>query len=99
MFGLASTTHGELSDTIYATDGMCFIRSGEGRMTYNTTMNNAKHDNRVNKVQQDDLQHNNGKYNNCKQNNGKHNNVKHNNGKHYNSKHNNGKNSNEQWQG
>jgi hypothetical protein len=89
MFGLTSTTHGELSGTIHAIDGMCFIRSGEGRMTYNTIMNNAKHDNRVDMVQQDDLRHNNGK-----QNNGKHINVKHNNGKHYNGKHN-----NEQWQG
>jgi hypothetical protein len=37
-------------------------------MTYNTTMNNAKHDNRVNRVQRDDLQHNNAKHNNeqCK---------------------------------
>jgi hypothetical protein len=51
MFGLTSTTHGELSGTIHAIDGMCFIRSGEGTMTYNTTMNNAKHDNRVNRVQ------------------------------------------------
>jgi hypothetical protein len=79
MFGLASTTHGELSGTIHAIDGMCFIRYGDGRMTYTTTMNNAKHDNRVNRVQQDDLQHNNGKQNNSKQNNGKHNNGKHNN--------------------
>jgi hypothetical protein len=62
MFGLTTTTHGELSGTIHAIDGMCFIRSGEGTMTYNTTMNNAKHDNRVNRVQQDDLQHNNGKH-------------------------------------
>jgi hypothetical protein len=33
-------------------------------MTYNTTLNNAKHDNRVNRVQRDDLQHNNAKHNN-----------------------------------
>jgi hypothetical protein len=33
-------------------------------MTYNTTMNNAKHDNRVNRVQRDDLHHNNAKHNN-----------------------------------
>jgi hypothetical protein len=89
MFGLASTLHGELSGTIHAIDGMCFIRSGEGRMTYNTTINNAKHDNQVNRVQQDDLQHYNGKHNNDKDNNRKHNNVKLNNGKH----------NNEQWQG
>jgi hypothetical protein len=57
MFSLASTTHGELSGTIHAIDRMCFIRSGEGRTTYTTKMNNAKHDNRVNMVQQDDLQH------------------------------------------
>jgi hypothetical protein len=89
MFGLASTTHGELSGTIHAIDGMCFIRSGEGRMTYTTTMNNAKHDNRVNRVQLDDLQHRNGK----------HNNGKHNNGKQYNNKQYNGQHYNEQWQG
>jgi hypothetical protein len=58
MFGVASKTDGELSGTIHAIDGM-FIRLGEGGMTYNTTMNNAKHDNRVNRVQWDDLQHNN----------------------------------------
>jgi hypothetical protein len=50
MFGLASID-GELSGTIHAIDGMSFIRSGEGRMTYNTTMNNAEHENRVNRVQ------------------------------------------------
>jgi hypothetical protein len=50
MFGLASTTHSELSGTIHAIDGMYFIRSGEGRMTYSTIINNAKHDNRVNRV-------------------------------------------------
>jgi hypothetical protein len=94
MFGLASTTHGELSGTIHAIDGMRFIRSGEGRMTYNTTMNNVKHDNRVNRAEQDDLQHNTGKHNNDKDNNGKHNN-----GKHNNDKDNNGKHNNEQWQG
>jgi hypothetical protein len=66
MFGLASTTHGELSGTSHAIDGMCFIRSGEGKMTYTTTMNNGKHDNRVNRVQQDDLQHKTGKNNNGK---------------------------------
>jgi hypothetical protein len=43
---------GKLSGTIHAIDGM-FIRSGEGGMTYNTTMNNAKHDNRVNRVQRE----------------------------------------------
>jgi hypothetical protein len=64
MFGLASTTDGELSGTIHAIDGMCFIRSGEGMMTYSTTMKNAKHDNQVNRVQRDDLQHNNAKHNN-----------------------------------
>jgi hypothetical protein len=114
MFGLASTTHGELSGTIHAIDGMRFIRSGECRMTYNTTMNNAKHDNRVNRVQQDDLQHyndkhnndkdKNGKHNNDKDKNGKHNNGKHNidkenNGKHNNGKLNYGKHNNKQWQG
>jgi hypothetical protein len=51
MFGLASTTDGKLSGTIHAIDEMCFIRSGEGGMTYRTTMNNAKHDNRLNRVQ------------------------------------------------
>jgi hypothetical protein len=71
-------SHGELSGTIHAIDGY-FIRSGEGRMTYSTTMNNAKHENRVNRVQQDDLQHNNGKHYNVKNNNDKHNNSKHNN--------------------
>jgi hypothetical protein len=60
MFGLASTTHGELSGTNHAIDGMCFIRSGDGRTTYTTIMNNTKHENRVNMVQQDDLQHYNG---------------------------------------
>jgi hypothetical protein len=39
-------------------------QSGEGGMTYSTTMNNAKHENRVNRVQMDDLQHNNAKHNN-----------------------------------
>jgi hypothetical protein len=89
MFGLASTTHGELSDTIHAIDRMCFIRSGDGRTTYTTTMNNAKDDNRVYRVQQDDLQHYNGYHNNDKDNNGKHKYAKHNNGKH----------NNDQWQG
>jgi hypothetical protein len=51
MFGIASTIDGELSGTIHAIDGMCFVRSGEGGMTYSTTMNNCKHDNRVNRVQ------------------------------------------------
>jgi hypothetical protein len=64
MFVLASTADGELLGTIHAIYGMCFIRSGEGRITYSTTMNNAKHDNRVNRVQQDNLQHNNAKHNN-----------------------------------
>jgi hypothetical protein len=50
IFGLASTSDGELSGNIRVIDGM-FIRSGEGGMTYSTTMNNAKHDNRVNRVQ------------------------------------------------
>jgi hypothetical protein len=36
MFCLASTTHGELSGTIHAIDGMCFIRSGDGRTTYSS---------------------------------------------------------------
>jgi hypothetical protein len=63
MFGLASTTDDELSGTIRAIDGM-FSRLGEGGMTYNTTMSNAKHDNRVNMVQRDDLHHNNAKHNN-----------------------------------
>jgi hypothetical protein len=46
MFTLASTTHGELLGTIHAIDGMCFIRSGDGRMTYTTTMNIGKHNNK-----------------------------------------------------
>jgi hypothetical protein len=99
MFGLTSTTHGELLGTIHAIDGMCFIRSGDGRITYTITMNNAKHDNQVNRVQQDGLQHYNGKHNNDKDNNGKHNNGKHNNGNYNNGKLNYGKHNKEQWQG
>jgi hypothetical protein len=49
MFGLASNRDGDFSGTIHAIDGI-FIRSGEGGMAYNRTMNNAKHDNQVNKV-------------------------------------------------
>jgi hypothetical protein len=94
MFGLASTTHGELLGTIHAIDGMCFIRSGDSGMTYTTTMNNAKHDNngKLNYGK-----HNNGKHN--KHNNGKQINDKDNNGKLNYGKHNNGKHNNEQWQG
>jgi hypothetical protein len=101
MFGLASTTHGELSGTIHAIDGMCFIRSGDARTNYTTTMNNGKRDNRVNRVQQDDLQHYNAKDNNGKHNNGKHNSGKQNNDNDNNAKlnygkHNNGNHNNEQ---
>jgi hypothetical protein len=48
MFGLAFTTHGELLGTIHGIDGMCFIRSRDGKMTYTTTMKIAKHGNRWN---------------------------------------------------
>jgi hypothetical protein len=52
MFGLVTNRDGlasNLSGTIHTIDGI-FIRSGEGGMTYNTTMNNGKHDNQVNRV-------------------------------------------------
>jgi hypothetical protein len=52
MFGLVTNIDGLDSDflgTIHAIDGM-LIRSREGGMTYNTTMNNGKHENQVNRV-------------------------------------------------